>query len=455
MKNGSTNLALSCVLILVTVITVTKGSGLTYLDVLQRLSDARGDVRTSLRAIRKLAIESGLISRKDETSTPAPALSDQQPTESWIDPEESGESDEYFEDIEESDEDDATTPEGRKKGGGGGGSNNNIVVTGGGDGSHDLGALYEVSSEEGGHKGHKKKGKKHGKGHKKHKKHHKWRKHLRKAAPIALVILAMKAILLHFLLKKLVLATALSLLIGKKSLLISSIIALKLLFQQPHSNDKSESSKLEVVHIPIRKEIGFHKKIQLNKFKGPGKVKIKIQPKILSTQKPAHIFNSYNSLIKHTHQQMEDFGGKYIPLGYENNHFQNYDITTPTTYLDSIPEGTEDNYYDVNDLQYIRREGWDGWTGYNRGEVAAESNGYAADYEQRPSTEYSVSSSYDQPYSYNSHGNGAAFGESVSSNGNNGQWSSPSDYNQSNYKQRNLSLMKYRRKRSAVGGEAM
>uniref|UniRef100_A0A1W7R4Y3 Uncharacterized protein n=1 Tax=Aedes albopictus TaxID=7160 RepID=A0A1W7R4Y3_AEDAL len=447
-------------LILVTVIAVTSAGGLTYLDVLQRISDLRrGDVRTSLRAIRELAVQSGLLaSSKNETVTSAPALSDQQPLELRMDREESEEAEESLEDFVDDDEgdEDATITEGRRKGGNGG-SNNNIVLAGGGGlGDIGLGTVYDVSTEDGGGKG--KKGKKEKKRSRKHKKkkHKKWRKHLKKAAPFAIAILALKALMLHFLLKKLVLATGLSLLLSKKSLLVSSLIALKLLIQQPHSSDKSsESSKLEVVHIPIRKETGFHKKIQLNKFKiKPGhKVKINIQPKAASTQKPLHTFNTYNSgsMIKHTHQQMEDFGGKYIPLGYESTQYQNYDITTPTTFLDSIPEGSEDNYFDVNDLQYIRREGWDGWTGYNRGEEAAENNGYGAGYEHRPSTEYSIGSSYDQPYSYNSHGNGAAFRES-GSNGNNGPWGGSNGYN---YKQRNLSLMKYRRKRRDVRELAM
>lgn len=270
---------------------------------------------------------------------------------------------------------------------------------------------------------------------------------MKKAVPVGLGILALKAILLHFILKKLVLATTLSLLLSKKSLLVSSLIALKLMFSQQHSSDKSESSKLEVVHIPIRKETGFHKKVQLNKVQGKPKTKLQ-QKQIHSTQKPQHTFNHYGSgsLIKHTHQQMEDFGGKYIPLGYESTHF-NYDLTTPTTYLDSLPEGSEDNFFDVNDLQYIRREGWDGWTGWNHGEVNTDPNGYAG-YEPRTSTGYSVSSSYDQPNSYNSHGNGARFGDNnYSNNNNNGQ-----DGSQINYKQRNLSLMKYRRKRRVEGG---
>lgn len=103
-------------LILVTVIAVTSAGGLTYLDVLQRISDLRrGDVRTSLRAIRELAVQSGLLaSSKNETSTSTPALSDQQPLELRMDREESEEAEESLEDFVDDDEEDedATITEG-------------------------------------------------------------------------------------------------------------------------------------------------------------------------------------------------------------------------------------------------------------------------------------------------------------------------------------------------------
>lgn len=114
MRGGSGQQMALTVLVLVTVKAVASGSGLTYLDVLQRLSSMRGgDVRTSLRAIRELAVQSGLLSSsKNETSTSAPALSDQQPLELRMSPEESEDSDEGFVDSEEYDDDEATATEG-------------------------------------------------------------------------------------------------------------------------------------------------------------------------------------------------------------------------------------------------------------------------------------------------------------------------------------------------------
>ncbi|XP_049278089.1 uncharacterized protein LOC125761208 isoform X2 [Anopheles funestus] len=336
----------------------------TYLDVLRRITNLRGeDIRKNLRSLRQLAIQHGLIKRSDVYEPTARVSNEEQSSEGE---ESSLES--------EPGQDDTAIAEGRKKGGGGG-SNNNIVVAGGG-GGHDDGS-YSISIEEGGHK----KGKKGKKG-KKHRKHKRkgWKKHMKKAVPIGMGILALKALLLHFILKKLVMATALSLLLSKKSLLVSSLIALKLLLQQPHSNDKSESSKLEVVHIPIRKEAGFHKKHQQQQVPS-GKMKL---PSIgtsppSTTKAPSSslsLFDPYVGStphqIQHTHQQMADFGGKYIPLGYETNHFH-FDATPsgPTfgdSGLNSV-QNVEQFFDDADELQFDRQDnGWDGWSGWNRGE---------------------------------------------------------------------------------------
>uniref|UniRef100_A0A182VS87 Uncharacterized protein n=1 Tax=Anopheles minimus TaxID=112268 RepID=A0A182VS87_9DIPT len=337
----------------------------SYLDVLRRITNLRGeDIRKNLRSLRLLAIEHGLIKRSDVNDPVARASNEEQSSEG----EESSLESEPGQDV-------TAIAEGRKKGGGGG-SNNNIVVAGGG-GGHDDGS-YSISIEDGGHK----KGKKGKKG-KKHRKHKRkgWKKHMKKAVPIGVGILALKAILLHFILKKLVMATALSLLLSKKSLLVSSLIALKLLLQQPHSNDKSESSKLEVVHIPIRKEAGFHKKHQQQQVPS-GKMKLPpIGTSAPSTTKSPitsslSLFDPYVSSkphqIQHTHQQMADFGGKYIPLGYETNHFH-FDATPsgPTfgdSGLNSV-QNVEQFFDDADELQFDRQDnGWEGWSGWNRGE---------------------------------------------------------------------------------------
>ncbi|KAL9694187.1 hypothetical protein quinque_013472 [Culex quinquefasciatus] len=417
---------------------VGRSRGLSYVELLKKLTDAKAnagavDVRTNLRSIRELAIQSGLMVPKNETTTTmtpptttslpssAPALHDHQLLE--------------LRRIDPSRKEQATAMMGRKKGQGGG-SNNNIVVTDGGGGGHG-GGSYHVYSEESGEGG--KKGKKGRKKRNKRKKHRKgWKKHMKKAVPIGLGILALKALLLHFVLKKLVLATGLSLLLSKKSLLVSALIALKLMFQHPHSSDKSESSKLEVVHIPIRKETGFHKKIQLQKVKVKPQFKIK---KLTTTKKPG--YGPY--AIKHTHQQMEDFGGKYIPLGYESQQHNYYDITTPppSTYVDQLPETGEDNFFDVNDLQFARRDGWDGWTGWNRGE---NGDPYGGAFEQK---QFSDGGDYGQGY-YNSHG--GFFQQQQQQQQQNNEWTGQvSGDSQTPYKQRNLAQMKYRRRRLAVG----
>ncbi|XP_058120382.1 uncharacterized protein LOC131284930 [Anopheles ziemanni] len=341
----------------------------TYLDVLRRITNLRGDdIRKNLRSLRELAIRHGLIRMSDMNEASAASNEEQSSEGEQSSQELPIEPGQQLTAIAEGD------CGGRKKGGGGS-NNNNIVVAGGGGGGHDDGS-YSISIEEGGNK----KGKKRKKG-KKGKKHRKqkrkgWKKHMKKAVPIGVGLLALKALLLHFILKKLVMATAFSLLLSKKSLLVSSLIALKLLLQQPHSSDKSESSKLEVVHIPIRKDAGFHKKHQQQQKQQQQQVpsnKLKLPPAPASTTKSS-LFDSYAGphSIQHAHQQMADFGGKYIPLGYESNHFHGFDATPGApSFGDGLHQvqNVEQFFDDADELQFDRQDnGWDGWSGWNRGE---------------------------------------------------------------------------------------
>ncbi|XP_055525019.1 uncharacterized protein LOC129718348 [Wyeomyia smithii] len=398
------------VLLFLSVLSAIDGGIISYLDILRRVSGVRGDIRTNLRTIRKLAVQNGLIKAANESVSPV-ATPFEPPHPIGV--------------YNESNY--AVTPvnKGRKKGDGG-----NKVVKGGGGDLGDFGFGESPYSLLDGTGGVRKKGRR--------RKHHKikgWRRHIRKAIPIALAVLALKAMLVHFILKKLALATGLSLLLSAKSLLVSLLIAVKLWVSHPQSHDKSESNKLEVVHIPIRKETGFHKKIQLQKVRSKGKSIVKLEK---PTQKTPS-FSQYTSgyPIKHTHQQMEEFGGKYIPLGFESSHY-NFDATTqPTTYLDALPETTDhDNYFDVNDLQFARREGWDGWTGWNRGD---DSDSYSGAYDQKQQMlDYIPNANYGRPDS-NSNAHGGYNQDFL----NYDSWGKGSD--QPNYKQRNLSQMKYRK----------
>ncbi|XP_055617299.1 uncharacterized protein LOC129762785 isoform X2 [Toxorhynchites rutilus septentrionalis] len=367
-------------LVLVSVFSVTSSGWVSHLDVLKKLSEAKGneDLRSNLRSIRKLAIQHGLIKSNNDSYQSEWSPINQRPAEFRLD----------------------ITPldvpviiEGRKKGVGV--KNSSETIAPGGKTGIDAYGLYD----EVGDKKSRKRRKKH------RKKHRGWKRHMKKMLPYGLGILALKMIIMHFILKKLALATALSLFLSKKSLLVSALIALKLMLAKEHHHEKNESSKLE-----------------------------KINPQSKSQQKSVNAHHS-NHPIKHTHQQMEDFGGKYIPLGYESNHYH-YDLTTQPSYLDSIPEASEDNYLNADDLQFVRRDGWDGWTGWNRGD---EKDGYSGGV-QKPWNTYKRNASYDI---YNSHGNGGFNRESFEQSTENIY----ANINQSNYKQRNLSQMKYRRKR--------
>lgn len=112
------------------------------------------------------------------------------------------------------------------------------------DSAHSGAGYWEPS----GHGGGKKKGK--GKKNKM-----KWKKH---AWPIGIAIMIMKALLYHLILKKVALLSIASFIIGKVSLILSTLIALKLFFFSHHNN--AASHKLEVVHIPIHKHHGTSKK---------------------------------------------------------------------------------------------------------------------------------------------------------------------------------------------------
>ena len=57
----------------------------------------------------------------------------------------------------------------------------------------------------------------------------------------------------HMLLKKMAIFSLLSFILSKISFILASLVALKQFFQPPVHHRSAEGSKLEVVHIPIRK----------------------------------------------------------------------------------------------------------------------------------------------------------------------------------------------------------
>lgn len=113
---------------------------------------------------------------------------------------------------------------------------------------------YFVEEEDSSHHGKGKKGKKAKKKNKKFKK-------LKKMAPIFIGLGGLKLLLYHMLLKKMALFSFLSFLLSKVSFILASLVALKQFFYTPTQHRSSDSNKLEVVHIPIRK-------LRQNKHKG-------------------------------------------------------------------------------------------------------------------------------------------------------------------------------------------
>ena len=115
----------------------------------------------------------------------------------------------------------------------------------------DLGgfAIEEYYEEEedydGGHKQKRgKKGRKKGKGKK---------KIFKKMKPFIIGLAGLKLVLSHLLLKKFALLSILSFLLSKVSFILATLVALKQFFHAPTQHRSTDSNKLEVVHIPIRK----------------------------------------------------------------------------------------------------------------------------------------------------------------------------------------------------------
>lgn len=75
----------------------------------------------------------------------------------------------------------------------------------------------------------------------------------KKMAPVFIGLGGLKLVLYHLFLKKIAFFSFFSFLLSKASFILASLVALKQFFHAPTQHRSSESNKLEVVHIPIRK----------------------------------------------------------------------------------------------------------------------------------------------------------------------------------------------------------
>lgn len=98
------------------------------------------------------------------------------------------------------------------------------------------------------------KGKKRKKGKKGGKKQKGYKKYMKSMTPIGLCILALKLFFQHFFMKKLAALALGSFLLSKTSFILSTLLALKQLFNSSGHEKSDSGGKLEVVHIPIRKK---------------------------------------------------------------------------------------------------------------------------------------------------------------------------------------------------------
>lgn len=84
------------------------------------------------------------------------------------------------------------------------------------------------------------------------------KKIFKKMQPILIGLGGLKLVLYHLFLKKMALATAISFVLSKVSFVLATLVALKQFFHTPTHHRSGDSSKLEVVHIPIKKFNGHY-----------------------------------------------------------------------------------------------------------------------------------------------------------------------------------------------------
>lgn len=124
-------------------------------------------------------------------------------------------------------------------------------VSGGGGGfEHSEEGSYEIVE----YSQKKNKGKKRKGGKKGGKKQKGYKKYMKSMTPIGLCILALKLLIQHFFMKKLAALALISFLLSKTSFVLSTLLALKQLFNSGGHEKSDSGGKLEVVHIPIRKK---------------------------------------------------------------------------------------------------------------------------------------------------------------------------------------------------------
>lgn len=130
----------------------------------------------------------------------------------------------------------------------------------------------------------------------------------------------MKMILYHFLLKKMAFLTFASFILSKSSFLLSLLVAIKQYLSHSKGSEHSESQKLEVVHIPIRKYQGGGK----SKHKGYDYHYSEESKPVPSFNFPPITYSSANIIENTTPETFFDFNFKNNFYNEQPNFENNY-----------------------------------------------------------------------------------------------------------------------------------
>jgi hypothetical protein len=199
-----------------------------------------------------------------------------------------------------------------------------VVDTDDHDHDHDDHVIYYNEDEGidgGGHT--KKKGRRGKKGRKKNKIHYK------KAKPYIYAFAGMKLLLYHLLLKKFAFFSMASFFLSKISFILASLVALKQFFNTPTHHRSSDSNKVEVVHIPIRKEKKSHKYHQDDDWEESRFIPITFAPdgSVYDTTALPYINYNYGNIQQNQQdfndsQEEDDDSDRNLNEVYPDNHQQ-------------------------------------------------------------------------------------------------------------------------------------
>lgn len=130
--------------------------------------------------------------------------------------------------------------------------------------------------------------------------------HYKKLQPYIYAVIGMKLLLYKLLLKKFAFFSVASFILSKISFILASLVALKQFFQQPSHHRSADNNKLEVVHIPIRKEKTSHKYYPESEWEESRFVPITFAPDQIYDTTPYYHYNKNSNNQQDFNESPED-----------------------------------------------------------------------------------------------------------------------------------------------------